>query len=178
MKSLLIAGACVSCERWCGRYYRTCPYCGEQVWQPLWRRAGQAGLLALPPLLLALLVIIARPDMAGFARAMRSVPPALGFLFAAGIGLLLLPPPDSDLVISSRAEGLRWQGCAILGGWLMGAYAAVCVVCLTYGRSVRVAACLTACAIALCIAAAPFFFRIPWRSLLASALLAAALSRV
>ena len=178
MNSILKAGVCVSCGRGSGSYYRTCPYCGEQVWQPRWRRVGQAGLLALSPLLLALLAGTARPDMAEFARAMRAVHPALGFLFAAGIGLLLLPPPDHDLVISSRAEGLRWHLCALLGGWLMGTGAAVCAVCLTYGRAVGAGVWLTAGVAVLCVAAAPFFFRIPRRSLLAAALLAAALARL
>ncbi len=178
MKSVLTAGVCVSCGRASGRHYRTCPYCGEQVWQPRWRRAGQAALLALPPLLLAALAASTRPDMAAFARAMRAVHPALGFLFAAGIGLLLLPTPDSDVVISSRAEGLRWQLCAILGGWLMGLCAAASAVCLGYGRATGPVAWLTAGLLAACIIAAPVFFRIPWRSLAAAGLLAAALVRL
>jgi hypothetical protein len=178
MKSLLIPGVCVSCGRESGRYYSSCPYCGEEVWQPRWRRAGQGALLALPPLLLALLATLTRPDLGGFAQAARSVHPALGFFFAAGIGLLLLPPPDHDIVISSRAEGFRWQARALLGGWLMGLSAAACVVCLTCGRATGVAAGAVACMIAACVVAAPFFFRIPLRSLVATALLAAALARL
>jgi hypothetical protein len=177
VKSELTAGECVSCGRESGRYYLTCPYCGEQVWQPRWRRAGQKALLVLPPLLLVLLAVATRPDMSGFAQAMRSVPPALGFLFAAGIGLLLLPPSDSDVVISSRAEGARWQLCAILGGWLMGFSAAATTVCLSYGRATGTGIWLLATLIAACVIAAPFFFRIPWRSLAAAALLAAALAQ-
>lgn len=178
MKSVLTAGVCVSCGRASGRYYLTCPYCGEQVWQPRWRRTGQSALLVLPPLLLALLATTTRPDMSGFAQAMRSVPPALGFLFAAGIGLLLMPPPDSDVVISSRAEGFRWQLCAILGGWLMGLYTAAGTVCLSYGRETGTCAWLTVSLAAACVVAAPLFFRIPWRSLAAAALLAAALAQI
>jgi hypothetical protein len=137
---------------------------------------AQGTLLALPPLLLALLAALTRPDLGGFVQAARSVHPALGFLFAAGIGLLLMPPPDHDIVISSRAEGVRWQVRAILGGWLMGLYAATCVVCLTCGRETGPAAGATACLAAACVVAAPFFFRIPIRSLVAAALLAAALA--
>jgi hypothetical protein len=148
------------------------------VWQPRWRRAGQKALLVLPPLLVALLAVTTRPDMGGFAQAMRSVPPALGFLFAAGIGLLLLPSPESDVVISSRAEGVRWQLGAILGGWLMGAYAAAGTACLSYGRANGLGAWLLATLLATCVIAAPLFFRIPWRSLAAAVLLAAALAQV
>ena len=178
VKSVLTAGVCVSCGRESGRYYLTCPYCGEQVWQPRWRRAGQKALLVLPPLLVTLLAVAARPDMNGFAQAMRAVPPALGFLFAAGTGLLLLPPPDSAVVISSRAEGLRWQLCAILGGWLMVLSAATATVCLNYGRTTGTGTWLLVILIAACVIAAPFFFRIPWRSLAAAALLSAALAQV
>lgn len=177
MKSVLKAGVCVSCGRESGCYYRTCPYCGEQVWQPRWRRAVQVALLVLPPLLLTLFAVTSRPDMGGFARAMHAVHPAAGYLFAAGIGLLLLPSPDSDRVITSRAEGLRWQICAILGGWLMGLYAATCVVCVAYGNVTGISVWLTPCATAACIAAAPLFFRIPWRSVGAVALIALALAR-
>ena len=176
MKSLLIPGVCVSCGRASGRYYRSCPYCGEEVWQPRWRRAVQGGLLALPPVLLALLAALTRPDLDGCAQAARAVHPALGFLFAAGTGLLLLPPPDSDVVITSRAEGVRWQARALLGGWLMGLFAAACVVCLTCARETGVAAGAAASMLAACVVAAPFFFRIPIRSLVAAALLAAALA--
>ncbi|MEI7901897.1 MAG: hypothetical protein WCK89_16720 [bacterium] len=176
MKSVLQAGVCVSCGRASGRYFLTCPYCGEQVWQPRWRRAGQGVLLVLPPLLLALLAGTTRPDMGGFAQALRAVHPAPGFLFAVGIGLLCMPSSDSDVVMSSRAEGARWQVCALLGGWLMGLYAATCVVCLTYGRAAGSRAWLPACLIAACVGTAPVFFRIPWRSLVATAWLAAALA--
>lgn len=178
VKSVLTAGVCVSCGRAPGRYYRTCPYCGEQVWQPRGRRAVQTALLVLPPLLLALLAVTTRPDLAGFSQALRSVPPALGFLFAAGVGLLLLPQGDDDLVITSRAQGARWQACAILGGWLMGLFAASCTVCLSYARETGVSAWLTAGLTVACVVAAPLFFRIPWRSLVATALLAAALARM
>ena len=178
MKSVLKSGVCVSCGRESGRHYRTCPYCGEQVWQPRWRRACQAALLASPPLLVAFLFFLTHPDMGELAQTLRSVHPALGFLFAAGTGLLLMPSSDSDLVITSRAEGIRWQVSAILGGWLMGLSAAACAVCLSYGRETGAAAWLTAGLTVACVVAAPLVFRIPWRSLVAAALLAAALARV
>ena len=176
MKSVLKSGVCVSCGREPGRFYRTCPYCGEQVWQPRWRRAVQWALVALPPLLLMLLASIAQPDMGRFAQTMRSIHPLLGFLFAAGIGLLLLPPQDSDLVVTSRAESLRWQAGSIFGGWLMGVYAVAVAVCLNYGHATGATAWLSAGLTMAGAGAAPCFFRIPWRSLGAAALLAATLA--
>jgi len=176
VKSVLKTGVCVSCGRESGRYYRVCPYCGEQVWQPRWRRAVCAALLALPPLLIATLAVLARPDWAALAQAARRVPPTLGFLFAVGVGLLLTPQADDDLVASSRAELVRWQAVAVGGALLCGGYAAITAVCLCFGRAAGVIAWLTGCVIAACVIAAPFLFRIPWRALAASALIAAAIA--
>ena len=170
-------GTCVSCGRRSGPYARSCPYCGEQVWQPLWRRAGQWCVLLLPPLLLAGLAGSAHPDWKALAGLARSARPACGLLFAAGTGLLLLPVADGDLVASSRAALRHWQAGALLGGWLMGAWAAAAAAALSYGTAPGPlpAAWLLAAGVGLCVAAMPLFFRIPWRSLAAAALLAAAL---
>ena len=176
MKSVLRAGVCVSCGRGAGQHDRVCPYCGEQVWQPRWRRAACAALLALPPLLIVTLAILARPDWAAFAQAARKVPPALGFLFAASVGLLLTPQADDDLVVSSRAELVRWQAIAVGGTLLCGGYSAVTAVCLSFGRASGVGAWLAAGSTVACVIAAPFFFRIPWRALVAAALVAAAIA--
>jgi hypothetical protein len=176
MKSVLKAGACVSCGRASGRYYRTCPYCGEEVWQPAWRRTVCRALLALPPLLAVALMILSRPDGAALAQAARTVSPMLGFLFAAGVGLLLTPQRDDDLVVSSQAELVRWQSVAVGGALLCGGYAAVAAVGLCFGRATGVAAWLSGVALAACVIAAPFFFRVPWRALVAAALIAGAIA--
>ena len=162
----------MSCGRWSGRHVRVCPYCGEQVWHPRWWRAGQWGMILLPPALLAGLAFLTRPDWGAFARMARTTHPAVGFLFAAGLGLLLLPVPDRDLVASSRSELCRWQVRAMIGGWLMAGYAGAGTFCVRCGHPGGWA-CLLAVGIGLCVASAPFFFRIPWRSLVAVALLAA-----
>jgi len=174
MKNLPENGACVSCGRRSGPYARVCPYCGEQVWQPLWRRTGQWCVLLLPPLLLACLAGLAHPDWTALAGLAWGEHPACGFLFAAGTGLLLLPVADGDLVASSRSELRRWQAGAVLGGWVMGACAATGAAALSYGTATGAATWLLAAGAGLCVTAMPFFFRIPWRSLAAAALLAAA----
>ncbi len=176
MKSVLTAGVCVSCGRKSGRYYRTCPYCGEEVWQLAWRRAVCGTLLAVPPFLAVALMILSRPDGLALAQAARTVSPTLGFLFAAGVGLLLTPLGDDDLVVSSQAELVRWQAVAVGGALLCGCYAAVAAGCLCFGRAVGVAAWLSAVALAACVLAAPFFFRVPWRALVAAALVAGAIA--
>ena len=176
MKSVLIAGVCVSCGRESGRHYCVCPYCGEQVWQPVWRRGVCVLLLVLPPLLIVTLVILARPDWVALAQVARRVPSALGFLFAVGVGLLLTPQPDDDLVVSSRAELVRWQAVAVGGALLCGGYAAITAVCLFCGRITGVGIWLLGCLIGACVIAAPFYFRIPWRALVASALIVAAIA--
>lgn len=173
MKSILKCGVCVSCGRKSGKYYRTCPYCGERVWQPRWRRAVCGLLVALPPLLAAALAWGSRAALADGARALGELPLAAGFLLAAGTGLLLVPCADDDLVVSSRAELARWQATAVCGSVLCGLHAmaaAVCVACGPRGAG----AWLAAAALAACVGAAPVFFRIPWRAVVASAMIAAA----
>jgi len=176
MKSVLKTGVCVSCGRESGWHYRVCPYCGEQVWQPVWRRAVCGLLLALPPLLMVTLAFLTRPDWAALTKAARTVPPTRGFLFAVGVGLLLTPQSDDDLVVSSRAELVRWQAAAVGGALLCGGYATVMAVCLFFGRTVGVGAWSIACVIGACVIAAPFLFRIHWRALVASALIVAAIA--
>jgi len=176
MKSVLSAGVCVSCGRLSGRFYRTCPYCGEEVWQPAWRRAVCGALLVLPPLLSVALACGSRPDWAALAQAGQTASPSRGFLFAAGVGLLLVPAPDDDLIVSSQPEQVRWQAVAVGGALLCGGGAAWVAACLTFGRTAGAAAWLSAIMLAACVAAAPFFFRIPWRALAASALIAGAVA--
>ena len=176
MKSVLIAGVCVSCGRESGRHYCVCPYCGEQVWQPVWRRGVCVLLLVLPPLLIVTLVILARPDWVALAQVARRVPSALGFLFAVGVGLLLTPQPDDELVVSSRAELVRWQAVAVGGALLCGGYAAITAVCLFCGRTTGVGIWLLGCLIGACVISAPYFFRVPWRAPVAAALIVAAIA--
>jgi hypothetical protein len=170
------AGVCVSCGRESGRYYRVCPYCSEQVWQPVWRRVFCAMLLALPPLALAALVLTARPDFMALAGRAASVWNWVGFLFAAGAGLLLMPYGDDDLVVTSRADLVRWQALALCGSVLCGLYAAAGAVCVTHGQRGGAGVWIMASALATCVSIAPFFFRIPWRSLIAVGMIVAAVA--
>ena len=143
------------------------------VWHPLWWRAGRWCVLFLPPVLLARLVFLTHPDWTAFARMTRTISPVFGYLFAVGIGLLLLPVPDGDLVVSSRSELCRWQILSIAGGWLMGAYAIACAFCLGYGLKMGLGVWFLAAGVSLCVITMPLFFRIPWRSLIAVALVVA-----
>lgn len=172
---VLKAGVCVSCGRNAGRHARVCPYCGEQVWRPRWFQVGQGGAALLPPALLAILVFQTRPDWSELGRTVQTAHPTCGFLFAAAIGMLLLPVPDDDLVASSRSELRRWQLGAIFGGWLVGGYAAAGMCCLRFGCGAGPGMWLSACGLGVCVAAMPFFFRIPWRSLIAAGLAVLAL---
>lgn len=178
MNSVLKDGACVSCGREPGRHYRRCPYCGEEVWCPLWRSAARAALLAAPPALTALLAAATQPDWMRAVQALRVAHPAVGFLFASGVGVLLMPCADSDLVVSSRAEQVRWQALAVGGGALCGAYAALSALCLGFGRTSGAGAVALGGAVLACVAAAPFFFRIPRRALAAAAMIVAAITLV
>ena len=176
MRSVLKTGVCVSCGRQPGRTYRTCPYCGEQVWQPLRLRAGRGALVTLVPLAAASLAFLSRPDWLAAVRAMRATPPWTGFLFAAGLGLLLLPCADDDRVVSSRAELLRWQAAAVGGAALSGLSAACAAVSLRFGNGAGMAGWALAAVVFVGVAGAPCFFRIPWRAVAASGMVAAAIA--
>ncbi len=175
MKSELKSGVCVSCGRVSGRYYRVCPYCGERVWQTGRRRAACCLLIALPPLLAAALVWGARAGFAEGVRALSELSPPSALLLAAGVGLLLVPCADDDLVASSRRELARWQALAVCGGALCGLYALAGAVAAASGPR-GAGAWLAAAALAACVGVAPLFFRIPWRAPVASAMIAAAVA--
>ena len=175
MKRGLKGGVCVSCGRGSGRDYHICPYCGEWVWQPAWRRAARGLLLALPPLLAAALAWRARAGFADGARALSELSLPSAFLLAAGVGLLLVPCADDDLTVSTRAELARWQAQAVGGGTLCGLYALAGAVAVAGGpRGAGVW--LAAAGLAACVGVAPLFFRIPWRAPVASAMIAAAVA--
>ena len=175
MKSELKGGVCVSCGRASGKYYRTCPYCGERVWQPGWRRAVCGLLIALPPLLAAALAWGARAALADGVRVLGELSLTAGFLLAVGTGLLLVPCDDGDLVVSSRAELTRWQARAVCGSALCGLYAVAGAVSVASGPR-GTGMWLAAAALAGCVGAAPVFFRFPWRATVASAMIAAAVA--
>ena len=175
MANAMRRGVCVSCGREPGSGYRACPYCGEAVWHPLWHRAAAVVLPAAAPVLLGLLAVLTRPDWTLAGRAAEGVSPVAGFGFAAGLGLLLLPVPDGGRIASSRRELARWRLGMILGGWLLGLYAALgaaCVACASVPAGAGVG--LSVAATAACGAGAALFFGLPRRSLVAAGLLAAA----
>ena len=176
MKSELNIGVCVSCGREPGRTYRVCPYCGEQVWQPLWQRAGRAVLLAAVPLTAVGLAFWARPDWGALVRLAQTAPIWSELLFAAGLGLLLLPYADDDRVVSSRAELVRWQALAVGGALLSGLVAFFAAVSLRFGREVGVAAWALAAVAFAGVACAPGFFLSPWRAVVASGMIVAAIA--
>jgi hypothetical protein len=139
----------------------------------MWR-AARWGVFLLPPVLLAGMAAFGARGGAAVRRLAEH--PLNACLFAAGVGLLLLPVADGDLVEGAPADLRRRQAQALLGGWLMGLYAATGAAVFAASPQIRVLPCLSAFALGLCVAMTPLFWRIPWRSLAAAALLAAALS--
>lgn len=175
MKSELKGGVCVSCGRASGKHYRVCPYCGERVWQPAWRRAACGLLLALPPLLVAALAWGARAGIADGVRALGGLSTVSAFLLAVGAGLLLTPCADDDLTVSSPRELARWQAQAVCGSALCGLYALTGTVSVASGPG-WAGTWLAAAMLATCVGIGPLFFRIPWRAPVASAMIAAAVT--
>jgi hypothetical protein len=169
--SALRSGVCVSCGRASGPKYRACPYCGERVWLPAWRRAGRLALLAVPPALVA--------GLARWAWTERTAVADLGawggFLLAAGAWLALLPCRDDDLVVSSRRELRLWQAQAAAGGVCMGLGAAVAAAAVK-GAVADAGVWALALLLGACVCAAPALYRIPWRALAGAALIAAGIA--
>lgn len=166
MRNSLKNGVCVSCERHAGRHASSCPYCGEQVWRPRWWLAGRWCSLFLPPVLLACLTGLARPDWLTVIRRFQNASPSCALLFAVGLGLLLLPPQDHEFVISSVSELRRRQACAFFGGWALGLYAILGTASVT-SMPVPMTI-LLAGGLAATVSLMPFFLHIHWLSLTAA----------
>ncbi len=149
--------------------YRLCPYCGEAVWRPVWRRVSCAACLVLPPVLAGVLAWTARPAWAGFAR----LGPWAGFLLACGVAWAAAPCGDADRIATSRRELRGWQAEAVCGSVLMGVFAAWASASLRAARSPGWAAWAAAALLGFCVLAAPFLFRIPRRAWAAAALIVA-----
>ena len=144
------------------------------MWRPRWWLAGRWCSLILPPVLLACLAGLARPDWLAAIRRLQNASTFCALLFSVGVGLLLLPPQDRELVVSSVSELRRRQAYALLGGWAVGLYAIAAAVTVTATPTQTTF--LLAGGLMLATAAMPFFLRIPLHSLVAAALMAAAIA--
>ncbi len=136
-----------------------------------------AGAVAVvPPLSVALLLGLARPDWASGVRSIAAFPAWAAALFASGAGLLALPCDDSDLVVNSLAERLRWLALAFGGALFCGGVAVATVFALRFGRPPRLGAWVLAGAAWAGALSVPFFYRVPWRALVGAVLLALAVA--
>ena len=101
-------GFCVSCDRESGVLYQSCPYCGESVWHPLWRRLIRGYTLFVLPLALlaAIMLNLSRFKplwelCAGGSWIGQSV-------IVISMGLLLLPLRDKKLILTSSRGHVMW----------------------------------------------------------------------
>ncbi len=166
----LQAGVCVSCGRNPGRLYWTCPYCGERVWHPLWRRVVCVGVVGLLPLSAMTTAWLVRPDWLRAWRAVCASGPLAACALAAGVGLLFLPIPDRGRVAPSACDRNRWRcGMAFLG-WLLALCASAEGVCLASSND-PLGAVAGLCAVVGCGVGLWRLWGIPLRSLIAAALI-------
>ena len=107
---------------------------------------------------------------------MRRLGPVSGFMAAAGIGLLLLPPADDGVIAGSVRELARRRAEMVFGGCLTGFYAAVCGCSWAFPRENAWVAGLPAILLAACVCAAAVSGREPWRRMAGAALLGGALA--
>jgi len=177
LKSVHKAGECVSCGRCPGRSYRQCPYCGEQVWHPLWYRLGKGVVVFLPPLLSALLILpVCGPEWRSSLRALCQLHAVSGFMVATGVGVLILPPAMDGVIVSSRRELMLIQAEKVFVDCLMGVYAAICGCAWAWARENALAASPLILLQAVCVYFMPVFVRGSWRGLGAAALAGCALA--
>ncbi|MDA3923675.1 MAG: hypothetical protein PF904_03135 [Kiritimatiellae bacterium] len=108
MKINLKDGFCVSCDRESGVLYHTCPYCGESVWHPLWRRAIRGYLSYLLPLLLLTTLAMYRSGFGSLLKSCRDGAPLLQCAVIISASLLLTPRSDKTLILASRRDHLLW----------------------------------------------------------------------
>ena len=108
LKINLKDGYCVSCGRESGVLYRSCPYCGERVWHPLWRRLAKGYTLFILPLLLAITALVNPASWSSFWELCCNGVWLWQGVLGVSIGLLLMPRDDKRLILTSSKEHLLW----------------------------------------------------------------------
>ncbi len=108
MKIDLKDGFCVSCDRESGVLYQCCPYCGERVWHPLWRRVIRVYILLILPLILAAAVLINSASLKPLWEAGRKGTWVWQSLIGLSAALLLMPRCDRTLILTSSKGHAMW----------------------------------------------------------------------
>lgn len=108
MKIDLKDGYCVSCGRESGVLYRSCPYCGEQVWHPLWRRVIRGYTFFILPLLLATTALLNHASWSCLWQICRNGAWLWQGVLGISTGLLLMPRHDKQLMLTSSKEHGLW----------------------------------------------------------------------
>ncbi|MDD2600673.1 MAG: hypothetical protein PHO37_15875 [Kiritimatiellae bacterium] len=101
-------GHCVSCGRESGVLYRSCPYCGERVWHPLWRRVVRGYTLFMLPLLLTTAALINPASWSALWELCCNGALLWQGVLGVSLGLLLMPRHDKRLILTSSKEHLLW----------------------------------------------------------------------
>lgn len=169
-------GHCVSCGRAAERRSLDCPYCGEQVWHPrVWHAARWSFLLAPAPLMLsAATLLTTAPGWHAILRSVCAAPLTAAWLAACALGLLALPADTDGNATGAKGYLRRQQREAMLGGIVQALSAVTGTVLLTAVPHLPMSSLLVSLPLFTCSVLLPFFFRIPWSRLAASAALAMA----
>lgn len=101
MKNTLRCGVCVSCGRGSRNLSRVCPYCGEMVWCPLWLKALCLATVVMPWFFCLWMAADARFQIREWSSVIAETPRWARCLYAASIGLMLLPANDQKQVLNS-----------------------------------------------------------------------------
>lgn len=101
-------GFCVSCGRESGAVYRSCPFCDELVWHPLWRRLLRWYMTMLLPAGVLILLALDNSSVVNVLKAYLDTGWYLQILIAISAGVLLLPYENRSLILPSERSRILW----------------------------------------------------------------------
>jgi len=101
-------GVCVSCGRQSVPLYRLCPYCGEQIWHPVWRRILTLYAVLLLPIFLIASCAIDKTAWSALSNSWQSMSYQCRVLIVLATGVLLLPHENKHLIFTSSRQRVLW----------------------------------------------------------------------
>ncbi len=162
---------CVACDRPAVTGQTACPYCGEAVYEPRGHRIARIAALALLMIGTPLFVWTRGCPMEQLGPAPHTA--CDGVLLALGLGLLLTPSRLTGVAPATRTARL-WQVVRPLGGaWLLAGTATLVVLALRHGTHWSPASIALASILPVALGTLPGLACLPWRGLVAGAVIAA-----
>lgn len=164
-------GFCVSCGLESGARYHTCPFCGERVWHPLWRRCLHWYITLILPLGALFFPLLNYRFAVDAIRAYAAGSWQLQLLITISAGLLFYPYENRNLILPSSHWRIRWLLNSLFASMVLFLAAALFAGVLRFvdgHRALR----LLCCVISLSGLAVPLVLNCSWWRLLPAAFFA------